>query len=286
MKPREAPGQALCRVCRRHAEKALDNLKKPDLAEAVHEVRKEIKKLRALFRLAQKGLGGKTYKQTAETMRLASKPLAESRDARVVQRAFADLAGRRAADFPDIRFHLDKLSSRAERNFKDFDFASVVQHILREVCRQLDEAGLEAIRWPDIRGCLEKTYARGHEAYHAAMLEPAAEHFHEWRKRVKELHYQLDFLGDGWPPRTQALLDGLEKLGNIIGDDHDLVLLKNFLTEQCEPNRETSGLQELIDAKRHEYAAGIRQLGSRFYAQPPEVICVQVEEDWKKTRKG
>jgi CHAD domain-containing protein len=279
MKKKERPGQALRRVSRQHVDKALKHLQNANLPQAVHGVRKEIKKMRAVFRLARGGLGRKAYRKTAGMMRLAAKPLAASRDAWVTQRAFAAITGRKARQFPKLKSLVEAGSKRAERDFKDFDFRAVVRHLLEQVGDQLDRPGLKEIRWTDIRKRLEKSCRRGHEAYQLARQQPTPEHFHEWRKRVKYFYYQLEFLRPDWPPKTRALLEGLEKLGDRIGEDHDLVLLESFALEQCGPSEEAAELQRLIDARRKEHGAGIRQLGSRLYASPPEAVFARVEAD-------
>jgi hypothetical protein len=82
------------------------------------------------------------------------------------------------------------------------------------------------------------------------------------------------------------MLDSLKKLGNELGDDHDLVLLQNFAREQCGPSEETQALDRLIEARRQLHDTNVRQLGSHLYQQMPEEICAQVEQDWKAWRSA
>jgi CHAD domain-containing protein len=134
--------------------------------------------------------------------------------------------------------------------------------------------------------CLEKSYAGGRDAGHLALRQPSPGHLHAWRKRVKDLWYQLDFLCPEWPPATGKMLAGLEKLGEELGKDHDLVLLEQFAREQRPPYAEAAQLQELIDARRKQHGAVIRRLGAGLYAQPPDEVCVRLEKDWSLWRNG
>ena len=286
LRRKESPGHALKRVCRRHVGKALASLKSSGQPEAVHNVRKEIKRMRAIFRLARTTLGSKEYRRTAKLMRLAAKPLAAARDARVTKKALESLAGKKAREFYGIKAMLDRHSAHAERSFADNDLASLADFTLKRAGQKLDYLNLNRTGWPDIRTCLKESYTRGRDAYQQAMLKPSPENFHEWRKRVKHLWHQLDFICPNWPKGSKRMVDLLEQLGDKLGDDHDLVLLEQFAKEHCESDNETAELKRLIDARRKEYCAGIKRLGSRLYAELPEKMCAKLEKDWKSWRNG
>lgn len=281
IKRSESPGQALQRVCRHHLVKASACIGRSGHPNAVHEVRKELKKLRAIFRLSRGGLRRGEYQKAAEVLRLAAKPLAAWRDARVTRRALETLAGSRTRRFPQIRSALRTACQQAGRQFKELDYAAVTKLLLEEAGERLDDAKLKRVGWADVRKCLEKSCAQGRDAYLLAMRLPAPDHLHGWRKRVKDLWYQLDFLCPTWPDRTKAMLESLKKLGNELGDDHDLVLLQNFAREQRASGEETQALDRLIEARRQVYDTNARQLGSQLYHQMPESVCAQVEQDWK-----
>lgn len=156
---------------------------------------------------------------------------------------------------------------------------------MEQVCKQLNELDPGIVRWTDIAPCLKKTYAQGRDACQRALRQPAPEHLHDWRKRAKDLWYQLDFLCPEWPPKTKKMLDLLEKLSEQLGDDHDLVLLSQFSDEQGNGRDEKASLRQLIASKRKRYAERVRQLGSALYARMPGPACEQWERDWKTWRK-
>ena len=285
LKKSESPGHALRRVCRWHVDQALAGLQKAHQPQGLHAVRKEIKKLRAIFRLTSGSLSGNDHRKTAKTMRLASKPLAASRDARVTRMAFESLVRRKARQFPNLRSALQIHCRNAECSFKDQGSGTMARYILKKIGGQLHALKLKRAGWPEIRASLKKSYRRGRRAWELARLESSADHFHEWRKAVKDLGYQLDFLRPAWSPKTKAMLDGLKELGEQLGDAHDLVLLGDFVRKRCERSQETAALEPLIDARRSQLAAAIRQLGSRLYAKRPEYVCAQLERDWKAWRR-
>src|SRR5579859_1301911 len=137
-KRKESPGHALRRVCRRHAQRALRGLKRSGHPEAVHHVRKEIKKLRAVFRLTRGSLSGAEYRKTAKILRLASKPLAASRDARVTQKAMEALTGRTRGKFTTNNSALAAFSRREQRRLVGDDAGAVVRRLLQQAADQLE----------------------------------------------------------------------------------------------------------------------------------------------------
>jgi CHAD domain-containing protein len=103
LRKKEKLGRGLRRACCQHARKALACVNETHHAEAVHDARKEIKKLRALFRLMRAGLPKSTYRRAADAMRLAGKPLNDVRDARVTQKAFEELVNGEGRKFPEFK---------------------------------------------------------------------------------------------------------------------------------------------------------------------------------------
>lgn len=281
----ESPSQAVRRVCRRHVAQALASLARAHQPEGVHEVRKEIKRLRAIFRLTRGRRSQNEHRKTAKLMRLAAKPLALSRDARVTRKAFESLVGRRARQFPSLQSALNTYCRHAERSFKAQDFAALTRFILKKTDGRLDDWEPQRAGWAEIKACLKRSYTCGRNACRLARSKPEPDHFHEWRKAVKNLWYQLDFLCPNWSPQTKAMLEGLEKLGEQLGEEHDLVLLESFAKEHAELRQETALLQHLIDAQRGRFGKRVQQLGSRLYAAGPETTCGQLERAWKAWRK-
>lgn len=285
MKRQESPGAALHRACGKHVAKALAGVQRGSVPGAIHGVRKEIKNLRALVRLARGTVRRKEYWRMAKALRWAARPLAAARDARVAEASFESLVGGRGGAFPGVRTGLRDHTRQADRDFKKLDSAAAAERWLKKVRWRLNGLGWRKIGWSEIRAGLKESYARAREAGRTAGSQPSAEHFHQWRKRVKVLWYQLDFLCGEWPAKTRAWLEGLDKLGAALGKDHDLVLLETFIREQCRASRETTRLAGDIEAHRREQAAGIRRYGAGLFRAAPEAVCGRLEEDWVGWRR-
>jgi CHAD domain-containing protein len=154
-----------------------------------------------------------------------------------------------------------------------------------DVVRQAGELGTLAARvdeWPLerssagtlVRG-LERSYARGRDAFERAERRPTTTNLHELRKRVKDLWYQERLLGDAWPGMMKASARESKALSRLLGDDHDLAVLEAVLADE-EVTRDVAAdvgeLLELIAHRRGELLAEIRALGRRVYAEPPKAF--------------
>jgi CHAD domain-containing protein len=287
LKAGDSPGRALRRACSDHATKALVCLKRADQPEAAHNVRREIKKMRAIFRLAEDGLRRRDFRKIARSMRLSAKPLAAARDARVMRQAFEMLAGSKVRNFPEIRSALKSQSGQAGRDYDGNDLGSIARLVLKQTSRLVEDLDLRQVHWPEIRTRLRKSYSQGRKAYLQSLKQPSPERLHEWRKRVKNFWYQLHFLSPQWPRQSEQLAKALDRLGELLGNSHDLVLLHQFANERCRNADETSKLQLLIAAKSSEYGVEIKRLGAMIYSQSPEAVSAKLEaarKSWRKHR--
>src|SRR5690349_14932956 len=91
-KRKEPVRKGIRRLATERIESALECLKELRLAEAVHEVRKDIKKVRSILKLARTDMPRKAYRRQTEFLRKAAGELAATRDAYVKGSAFEHLS--------------------------------------------------------------------------------------------------------------------------------------------------------------------------------------------------
>jgi CHAD domain-containing protein len=285
-KKAESPATAVRRVCRERIGAALGRLRKSDRPAAVHGVRKEIKKLRAIFRLVRGEIGKDVYRKGAKAFREAAGSLTAPRDARAKLKALEKLAGRGAARrFAGIVKALRKHCRREARRFWRNNSVSVANRILRKTSRRVSDLKIKTTGWAVIEPGLRQSYRRGREFYKLVRARPSPENFHEWRRHVKDLWYHFRLLYPAWPAKIRVMTDELELLGEQLGDEHDLVLLQQFVAETCAGQiKEARALNKLIESRRKKLRAASLKLGSRLYAGKPAVICRQLGNYWNTWR--
>jgi CHAD domain-containing protein len=279
LKPKESLPEGLARAARGRIDHAIDELRgKTDSTteEAVHEARKDLKKLRALLRLARGELGENSFARENAAFRDAGRELAAARDSDVM------LDTLKALELPaGVGWDLRKaIQAHRERNGDGSRHAAAagVVAMLREAHGRVDDWPLERDSFGALRDGLERTYRRGRREFKAVQADPSVEALHEWRKRVKDLWYHHTLLRQLWPPVMQAVGDQAHELADRLGDDHDLAMLAGWIRDHTGADAE---FFEAVDRRRAELQSDAMTLGARLYADKPSAYVRRLRRLWK-----
>jgi CHAD domain-containing protein len=285
-KKSESPVKAIRRVGRELVGEARGRLRSSRQPAAVHDVRKEIKKLRAVFQLVRGEIQRDDYRHTVKALRQAAGRLAALRDARVTLQAFELLAGGAATRrFPKIHKALQRNFRRAARRFRDDDSVAAAKRSLQKVNRCVNGLEIKAAGWAAIEPGLRQSFQRDRRTWEIARRQPSPENFHAWRKPVKICWHQLRLLCPAWPAAAHARMEKLERLGERLGDDHDLFLLKQFAAAHATGAAgEVAALNRLIESRQKKLRTAALKLGARLYAETPAAVCARLKADWNAWR--
>jgi CHAD domain-containing protein len=258
-----------------HALRALRETAPTDPVTAVHDVRKDAKKLRALLRLVQPGIDPRLRQQENRTIAAIARGLSGSRDADVLAAQAADLREHAVGQAPEATFAAvhDAFAQRSGQAPLDGSIAIAIGD-LEGLLARIADWPLGDVRQRTLVDGLRRTYARGRrelKRVQAALDDP--EQLHEWRKRVKDLWYQQRLLRDAWPRVLEAQAHELGQLGELLGDDHDLWVLRDRLTAPggvgAELAVDLQPVVDAIDARRRRLQARALAIGARVYAEKP-----------------
>jgi CHAD domain-containing protein len=293
-KRKEPVRKGIRRLATERIESALECLKDVRRAEAVHEVRKDIKKVRSILKLARADMPKKAYNCQTDILRKTAGELAATRDAYVKGSAFEHLSDHFDGHLrPRTLRHLRKAFAgdlaKAQRQFTKKRRAVKVKQGLRRIHKQLDDVELTAKGWKALRAGVKTAYARGRRDYLDASETPSPGHLHEWRKRVKELWYQLRILQPVRPGELDRLSDEFKDLGECLGDDHDLFLLRQALEEEHGLGLQAADrlmVTSLIDKWQRELRLKAMEKGKRLYTEKPPDFCSRLGRYWHFWRAG
>jgi CHAD domain-containing protein len=267
------------RVARGRIDHAIDELRgRTDSTpeEAVHEARKDMKKLRALLRLARGELGEDAFRRENACFRDAARELSGTRDSDVMLETLAALELSPGAAW---RLRELILAEREEGGADDrAGAARDAVAILKEARKRVGDWPLERDSFEAVAGGLERTYRRGRRAFKAARADPSVETLHEWRKRVKENWYHHTLLRSLWPPVMAAAGDEAHELSDRLGDDHDLAVLASWVTDRAGAWPE---LVDAVDGRRAELQQEAFALGARVFAEKPSAFARRLERLWE-----
>src|SRR5215207_1432513 len=291
LKKGEPVPEGIARIAVGRIDHALDGLRgKTDSTpeEAVHEARKDMKKLRALLRLVRGELGDETYRRENESFRDTAAELAGVRDADVMLSTLGGLEKRYGADLPadiagGLRQALEVHHGATTGEGRD-EAAKLAVERLRQARKRVDHWPLERDGFEPVEEGLRRIYRQGRRGFESARRDPSAEHLHEWRKRVKDLWYHCSILERAWPPVMAALADEAHELSDRLGDDHDLAILLTWAHEHAtalDGMERLLAFEELVHRRRQELQAEAFIYGARLYADKAGTFMRRVESWWR-----
>jgi CHAD domain-containing protein len=263
-----------------------------DRDEGIHEARKSFKKIRAVLRLLRPSLGS-AYAAENAWYRDAARALSDLRDAQAMLESFDKLheavADQMRADgFAEIRAALDQ--RRQSIGDKDTELATNARRVrgdLEDARRRVDLWDFKQKGFAAIGPGLRKTYRRGRQARVQAYRTRTDEAFHEWRKRVKYHWYHVRLLQNLWPDMLKPSRAALKELSDILGDDHDLVVMKQTVAgldpDLCD-SAACGDYLALVDQRQQHLRAAARSLGDRIYAEKPNCLHARFKSYWRTWR--
>jgi CHAD domain-containing protein len=254
-----------------------------DRAQLVHETRKTIKRMRALARLLRHELGEQEFKRVDGTLRTAGKRLAGARDAEV---RLATLERLRARHSGALELEgIERLSRRLRGEREQASEPASPRNVLQDIAEMRRDLAHWSLVDPDFEALspgLRRLYREGRRRYARVERERGhdAEHVHDWRKRVKALYYALDILGASESKGARGVLRRAERLGELLGEEHDLWMLCAYL--ECHPDAcgEDAPAHEMLlkltEHRRKRLRKRARKVGKSLYKRKPRKFVRRV----------
>lgn len=264
---------------------------KVDPVEAVHEARKALKMERSLLRLARPALAGSVRRRHNAALREAARRLSGARDADVMLEALQGLAERYAGQVPAATFTAIREPLEADRDLArtgllaSGEIEAAVEE-LRAVRLQVAGWRLRRGGWNAVEGGLRREYGRGRRAWRRAEHDPTVENLHAFRKRAKDLWYHLRLLEPAAPLTLAGQVKEAHALTQLLGDDHDLALLRERLAA-IEPDvaADLGPVFRMIDHRRVQLQDEAWVTARRAYAEKPRAFARRLHRYWKAGRR-
>jgi CHAD domain-containing protein len=296
----EPLARGLRRVSVEQLDSALASMTTDSVGVAVHEVRKVTKRIRAVLRLVRPGLGEDRYRFENHALRDTAQLLAPVRDAAVNVESISEIRLRFDEQLTPAVFSgvIDRLTVRRDRietGALETEEWSKAMYAMRSARARYaawpvdsDTArahGMKVIahRFRSVGTGLSRTYARGRDEMAEAGRRPTTDNFHAWRKRAKYLRHQLEILSPLWPDVLSGHAASLERLGDLLGTEHDLAQLLRLLAARPDllPDPvERSLLVALVQHRRAELQTASLALGARVYAEPTRRFTERLAAYW------
>jgi CHAD domain-containing protein len=288
----ETLGDGLRRIVCRQIENAIDasKAKQNGRGSPVHETRKHLKKARAALRLVRGEIDRDVWRREARCLGKVGRLISEVRDAEVrlqTVRQLREFARGKKRSFEEteelLAFELDSFLAA---------FSEWPQEAEKRLCQVLERIRdwpLDGLTCKCLRENVQRTYKRGRLALKRAIKKTSAENLHAFRKREKELWYQLRLLRPLAPAVFKELNDELKTIGEYLGQVHDLAFVGQRLSS-IGPARKQGHriLNALIESRTNELQYTAIALGERFYAERPRRFAKRISRyfsDWETAKR-
>lgn len=292
----EGLGDGVRRVCRKQIALAMEasHSARTEENSPVHRTRKHLKKARAALRLLRGVVAREDFERARARLRSVAHLLSEIRDAEVRFHTVQQLGHLLQIEDDGVLHDAEAfLGLELDSFLAAFsDWKEEAGRGLTKVRREMNGWGVDALSCKQVRRTVEKAYRRGRRSLRAANEKPTAEGFHTFRKRAKELMYQLRILAPLHPLLLQQQVSYLEVLTEHLGNAHDLAFLEQRLikhSKKGEDDRAAEALSELIGLREKELQRTAAALGERFYAEKPKAFARRISEyfeEWEMAQAG
>jgi CHAD domain-containing protein len=303
---RETLREAILRTRNERLDRAIAALQsKPEPSpEAIHDARREFKRLRSLVRLGRGSMDKLVRNREDQALRNAGRALAQSRDASALLETIETVFGNLTPEDRKSR----RISPEGQKLLQQ-----ICQELRKDACRTLDpmeiKATVKLLRdmkrriwlptlpspedwYATVGEGLQRTYRQGRELFAVSqsigLLNASDELWHETRKRTKTLGYQLRFLRKIWPGTLNAIAEQLEELSERLGEDHDLALVRLRLTQIALPEAEFEpfsiarlNLIRAIDRRRRRLQNEALRKSQLVYLEQPRRFLKRIHCYWE-----
>ena len=298
---RLAPGESLDAGLRRMALEQLEvmaqgfSLPADDAGsgDRIHRARKASKRVRSLLRLVRTDIGEVVYHNENAVIRDQAKRLSDLRIAFVlietIDQQAADTPESAAGAAAELRPGLVARRDAFVAEFRsDADGRAAARTAI--ACAR---ARIE--RWPGFddrdepNGFLRLVpglvlaYERGRRTMRTARYSKTAVDFHDWRKQVNYLRYQLEGLQGRLPANLAASEQALNGLSETLGAEHDLVDLAWIIKTEASPaasSGDRAALLAEIQQRRRGLQLAALRAGKTTFRAPPTRVATSLTAHW------
>jgi hypothetical protein len=256
----------------------------------IHDARRHVKKARAAVRLLRGSLG-KDYIAANERLRTVNHMLAPIADGEAVletlgriARRYRQTVGRQALGA--IRVGLIENERRVGRQATVDRSLETAVRLLRAERQELRNWSTTGAGFGAIRSGLRRSFRAARNGLARVGSRPTPEHFHGWRRRVKDHWLQLRLLEARCGNQLSADRRRLEALDGFLGEYHNCAILDEIVAERrLLPRKEASGWRRALGEYQTQLRRAALASARAVYAETPRQYVGRVKSLWKKTRE-
>ena len=288
IRPGVAVGEALRAVARDILAEARAALDAPALsdAERVHDLRRAMKRWRAMLRLLEPFVGAEA-KDLRDEARDLGQALAGPRDAQAALDALADLEKHglalSARSVAELRTRIEALRKAAETTLNP-DMRLRLQSAIERAGTLVERWPLHLLTFDDAADQLTRFYRSARRFMPVDWQNAPGEALHEFRKRVVIHRYQMDLIEPLWPRFCKMWIGEAQRLRDRLGKHQDLLVLERFTGAHQPLARWRSRLAPTIAERKAAHVDGASRTAARLLVEKPNALRRRLDAMWKVGR--
>ncbi len=219
--------------------------------KSVHDVRVLLKKSRAVLKLIRLQVNEAFFNREYSTLRETGRMMSSWRENSVHRKILKDLRKRHPDVFGQLENHA-MIHELLEKPVNESALPANGSNEVLKIIKSLNKSGFR-IRFEPLAGIdpvqlfkeLENTFTGVMECYLLSRNDPVTKNLHEFRKRAKDLLYQLYFFRPIAPPQVKSLEKKMDAITRNIGKHHDLAMLLKAIGYKY-PGENSAPLNQLV----------------------------------------
>jgi CHAD domain-containing protein len=232
------------------------------VGKRVHGTRRHVKRLRAWLRLLRIPVGERAYRRWNVGLRDLGRRISRARDADVLAAAW-DAVGRDGRERKVLRRLAASEAARVKSGRVLEEVAADASALVALACAAVPVAYGSA----DLREAVAASHRWARRQYRRVRRSAGAEELHELRKRVKVLFAQAELCASRARGRARRDIARLDRLGKLLGREHDLAVLDAYLAR-----RGTDGRKRIAE-RRSRLRGQALALAALALAEKPEAFA-------------
>lgn len=231
---------------------------------AVHDLRKSVKRLRAVLRLADGATDEASLHGLDRHIRKLGRWYAPARDQAVTSTLLDDLISDGTIKSKILAGKLKAacVVEVAPAGTIDFD--------IDDTMRRFDALTFQTATLETVVRSASRAYKRARHGRGRAERAGTSDAFHDWRKLVQRHARHMQLLADLWPEEMQVRLETAKELSDVLGEEHDFSGLDRCLATIAMAPAQRRALDRVrltIAARQAALRVSSLALGGRLFAE-------------------
>jgi CHAD domain-containing protein len=248
---------------------------------AVHEARKALRRARAVLMMVSPALPKGERRAVRAALQESRRSLSAARDHAVAPETLASIV----LSDEDRAIAKRVLDNAAEALPPTQELKQLLAEAATRAAAQAEalEAALpQELAWKVVIDGVKDVYAEARKARRRGKKSKAW--FHTWRRRSKELVYQLELVAEHAGQRMNAIHDEIEGIANTQSPAVDLIMLRDFVNTygQGIAPEAVDHLRDSIDSAVDELMTTARDAGRDAYSQRPRKFAKRLAKAVKR----